>query len=97
MQNVHVIIGCRHWLNNQFCPTDKFGRIDSDIAVKTIGLARDLTQDASHEVQAFAKAVLADASPSGSEPNGGPAPTTFRPRVERTAATFSRPPPPTPS
>ncbi|KAI0748296.1 hypothetical protein C8Q80DRAFT_1219502 [Daedaleopsis nitida] len=76
---------------------DKFGRIDSGIAAKTLSLARDLTQDPSHEVQAFATAVLAGAIPSGSETHHALALTTLTPRVERSVATFSRPPPPNPS
>ena len=82
---------------SQSCLADKFGRIDSGIAAKTVGLARDLVQDPSHEVQAFATAVVADGSLAGSDPRRAPPVTTFSPRVEKSAATFSRPPPPSPS
>ncbi|OSD08686.1 ARM repeat-containing protein [Trametes coccinea BRFM310] len=80
--------------------SDRFGRDDSDIAAKAVSLARDLAQDDSHEVRAFAAAVVASASspstnPSGSTP-GRPTPTAppLPPRIGKTAATFSRPPPP---
>ena len=47
---------------SQSCLADKFGRTDSGIAAKTVALARDLVQDPSHEVQAFATAVVAAAA-----------------------------------
>ncbi|TFK91222.1 ARM repeat-containing protein [Polyporus arcularius HHB13444] len=77
--------------------SDKFGRIDGDIAAKTVSLARDLAQDPSHEVQAFAAAVVSGASATGSVPIRSQSSTAVPPRVSKSAATFSRPPPPSPS
>ncbi|TBU65648.1 ARM repeat-containing protein [Dichomitus squalens] len=76
--------------------SDKLGGGDSDVAAKTVALARDLAQDSSHEVQAFATAVLAGSPASQSEPSRQPV-ATVSPPVGRSAATFSRPPPPSPS
>ncbi|KAI0362299.1 ARM repeat-containing protein [Trametes cingulata] len=80
--------------------SDKFSREDSDIAAKAVALARDLASDASHEVRAFAAAVVAAAGASsapGSAPNRPTPMTTIPPRIGKSAATFSRPPPPSPN
>ncbi|KAI9065105.1 ARM repeat-containing protein [Trametes sanguinea] len=78
--------------------SDRFSRDDSEIAAKAVSLARDLAQDDSHEVRAFATAVVASASSSNASgsASGRPTPTVppLPPRIGKTAATFSRPPPP---
>ncbi|KAI8998481.1 hypothetical protein BD414DRAFT_512104 [Trametes punicea] len=76
-------------ISDRFC-----SREDSDIAANTVELARGLAQDDSHEVRAFAAAVVAGASPSGPAPTRPPPMPTLPLKVGKTAATFSRPPPP---
>ena len=76
--------------------SDKLGGSDRDVAAKTVAFARDLAQDGSHEVQAFATAILA--RPSLSQPEAsGPLVATLSHPVGQSAATFSRPPPASPS
>ncbi|RPD66313.1 ARM repeat-containing protein [Lentinus tigrinus ALCF2SS1-7] len=77
--------------------SDKFGHTDSEVAAQTVSLARDLAQDPSHEVQAFATAVISGASATGLVANRSPSVATVPLRVSKSAATFSRPPPPSPS
>ncbi|KAI0636799.1 hypothetical protein C8Q77DRAFT_1215727 [Trametes polyzona] len=77
--------------------SDKFSRDDSDIAAKAAALARELVQDESHEVRAFATAVVAGASPSGPTPNRSTPLATIPHRIGKSATTFSRPPPPSPN
>ncbi|KAI1794528.1 ARM repeat-containing protein [Ganoderma leucocontextum] len=72
--------------------SDKFSRADTNVAVRTITFAQELATDSSHEVQAFAAAVLAGASMSGIEPSRLPV-ATLSPPVGTSTTTFSRPPP----
>ena len=72
--------------------TDKFDPKDVNVAVRTLAFAQELATDNSHEVQAFAAAVLASASMPGLEPSRLPV-ATLSPAIGKTATTFSRPPP----
>lgn len=71
---------------------DKFGPTDTNVAVGTLAFAQELVTDGSHEVQAFAAAVLASASMAGLEPSRPPV-AMLPPLIGNTATTFSRPPP----
>ncbi|OBZ75305.1 hypothetical protein A0H81_04148 [Grifola frondosa] len=64
--------------------SDRHGRINEATLSQTVELARSLAQDTSHEVQAFVRTALSD----GARPIGVPS------RTIKSAATFSRPPPP---
>ncbi|KAH9857070.1 hypothetical protein C2E23DRAFT_856589 [Lenzites betulinus] len=78
--------------------SDKFSRDDSDIAARTAALAQELARDASHEVRAFATAVLAGPGASVSTPTRSTAPPLpSRIGNTKSATTFSRPPPPSPN
>lgn len=72
--------------------TDKFGHTDTNVAVRTLALAQELATDGSHEVQAFAVAVLAGASMPGFEPSRLSV-AALSPVIGKSATTFSRPPP----
>ncbi|KAI0327173.1 ARM repeat-containing protein [Cubamyces sp. BRFM 1775] len=73
--------------------SDRLGREDSAIAMKAAALARGLATDDSHEVRAFATAVVHAGAPSAG-PTASSQPAPLPPRIGKTAATFSRPPPP---
>ncbi|KAI0647224.1 hypothetical protein C8Q79DRAFT_907811 [Trametes meyenii] len=76
--------------------SDKFSRDDSSAAANAAGLAQGLTLDDSHEVRAFASAVVAGASTPASASMSHALPT-IPARIGKSAATFSRPPPPSSS
>ncbi|KAI0673048.1 hypothetical protein C8Q78DRAFT_970689 [Trametes maxima] len=75
--------------------SDKFSRDDGGAAANAAGLAQSLTLDGSHEVRAFASAVVAGASTTASA--SSQALPTIPVRIGKSAATFSRPPPPSPN
>ena len=78
---------------------DQLSRGNNDVAEKALTLARELVQDASHEVRAFAEAVISSVSlPHACTPPPPPPPAPLLSSLPKSSvATFSRPPPPSPS